>query len=89
MAQRWMDRLDLPDEPGPGQTLVEIAGHSRVLIEQHCGVVQYGPQTICVRVKFGFITVSGHCLELTRMTRHQLIISGRIDGVRLERKERK
>lgn len=85
MGDRWMDRFDLPDEPTPGQPLIEIVGDRRVLIEHHCGVTEYGRQRICVKVKFGTVCVAGQALALKRMTRGQLIISGCIDCVRLER----
>lgn len=88
MGEKWTDRLDLPEEPMPAETVVEIVGHRRVLIEHHCGVIHYGCSRICVRVKFGTITVVGNELELTRMTRQQLIISGCVDGVSLERSRR-
>ena len=86
MAKYWTDRLDLPEESLPGLPLVEIAGHQRVLIEHHCGVTEYGPNAVCVKVKYGHICVLGCGLELSCMSRHSLIISGCIDGVRLERK---
>ena len=86
MGMNWMDRLDLPEEPIPVQPLVEIAGQGRVLIEHHCGVTEYRREAICVKVKFGHIRVEGRGLELSRMTRQQLIICGCIDSVRLERR---
>ena len=86
MAKYWMDRLDLPEEQLPGLPLVEIAGHRRVLIEHHCGVTEYGRNCVCVKVKFGFVVVLGSGLELSSMNRHTLVISGTIDGVRLERR---
>lgn len=85
MGEKWMDRLDLPDEPMPAQTLAEIVGNSRVLIEHHNGVTQYGSSMICVKVKFGNICVLGQNLRLVQMTTQQLIISGCIDCVKLER----
>lgn len=85
MKERWMDRLDLPDEPGPLETLVELAGCRRVLIEHHNGVTQYGRENIRIKVRFGTVCVTGEGLELTRMTRDQLIISGCIQCVQLER----
>lgn len=85
MGERWMDRLDLPEETTPRETVVEIAGHRRVLIEHHCGVTQYGGCEICVKVRFGTVHISGQQLVLKRMTRDLLIISGCIDCVRLER----
>lgn len=89
MDKHFLERVtaaaDLQGEPIPGLPLVEIAGDRRVLIEHHCGVTQYGRCRISVRVKFGAVVVMGDRLELTRMTGQQLIISGRIDYVQLER----
>ncbi len=85
MGNRIMDRLDLPGEALPGQPVVELVGTDRVLIEHHGGVTEYGCCRIRVKVAYGAVCVSGHRLELKRMTRDQLIISGRIEGVALER----
>lgn len=74
---------DLPGETLPGIPLVEIAGQSRVLIENHHGVTAYGCTEICVKVHFGHICICGMGLELARMTKHQLVITGRIDSVSL------
>ncbi|MBQ7129913.1 MAG: sporulation protein [Oscillospiraceae bacterium] len=81
------ERLDLPGEAIPGQPLVEIAGDSRVLIEQHRGVREYSRERIGVNVKFGVVQVCGSCLELRRMTREQLVIRGKIDGISLLRRK--
>ncbi len=85
MKYRLMDRLDLPDEPMPGQPLVEIAGTDRVLIEHHGGVTEYGCQRIRVRVRYGTVCVSGNDLQMKRMTADQLVICGKILCVSLER----
>ena len=70
----------------PGVPLIEIAGHRRVLIEHHCGVSEYGREKICVKVKFGQISIMGSGLELARMTREQLIITGCVTAVNLIRR---
>ena len=70
------------------RAIVEIAGGERVLIENHCGVMGYSTDRILVKVKYGCISVCGCGLQLLRMTREQLIISGRIDGVSLHRREK-
>lgn len=85
ILERLTAAADLQDETVTRLPLVEIAGDKRVLIENHQGVVEYGPEQISVRVKFGSICVCGKRLELARMLKGQLIISGRIDGVRLLR----
>ena len=87
--KHFMERVtaaaDLQGEPIPGIPIVEIAGDKRVLIEQHCGVTQYGRCRISVKVKYGAVVVIGTGLELTRMTGQQLIVTGKIDCVQLER----
>lgn len=81
------EQMDLPGESLPGQVLVEITGENRVLIENHRGVREYSRERIGVKVKYGLIQVCGSCLELRCMTKDQLVISGRIDGVLLKRRE--
>lgn len=86
-AERVSAAVDLQDEPLPGLPLVEIAGDRRVLIENHHGVTEYGTEQICVKVKFGSVCICGSELELTKMTREQLIISGCIGCVKVIRRQ--
>lgn len=87
---KWMEKisrqLEQASEPVPGVPLVEISGQSRVLIENHRGVCGYGRDRICVRVSYGEISVCGCGLELARMSREQVVIIGRIDEIRLIRR---
>lgn len=85
---QWIaEGADLAGEPIPGQSLVELSGDCRVLIENHCGVIEYSQERIGIGVKFGQVTVCGCGLELCRMTREQLIICGRIDTISLIRRD--
>lgn len=84
--ERLADGADLAAEPLPGQPIVEIAGDRRVLIENHYGVKEYSREKIAVKVKYGFVCICGCNLELIRMTKEQLVISGRIDTVSLIRR---
>ncbi len=86
LLRRLTEGADLPGEPLPGVPLVELAGDRRVLIENHGGVTEYGTQTIRVRVRYGEVCVCGADLELARMTKEQLVVCGRIDGVTLVRR---
>ena len=87
ILQRITERVELSGEPLPGQPVIEIGGDNRVLIENYCAVREYSPQKICVQVKYGTVVVSGIQLELRRMTKEQLVIAGRIDGVTLQRRK--
>ena len=81
IINRITSASDLQDEPIPGFPLIEIVGDCRVLIERHMGVKEYGKERIVVKVKKGQICVSGSGMELTRMTKNQLVIKGTIFGV--------
>ena len=86
--QKLADTADLSGETLPWVPVVELAGDSRVLIERHGGVTEYTGERICVRVTYGQVAVCGCGLELSRMNREQLVISGRIDCVQLFRREK-
>lgn len=66
--------------------LLEIAGHTRVLIENHLGVLAYSCEEIQVKVKFGKFIVTGQKMELLQMDRDQLVICGQIDSVQVLRR---
>ena len=90
--RNWMRKLadgaDLTMELLPGVPIVEVAGEGRVLIERHEGMTEYSRERICVKVSYGCVCVCGCGLELTRMSREQLVISGRIDSLQLVRRGR-
>ena len=79
-----LEDAGLPGELAPGQSLVELAGQSRALIEGHGGITEYGAERIRIRVRFGQVCICGSKLELISMTKEQLVISGRIHSVTLE-----
>lgn len=83
---RLADGADLPGEVVPGQSILEVLGDTRVLIEYHRGVQEYSRERIAVKLKFGTVCICGCGLELTHMTKDQLVIRGRIDAVTLHRR---
>lgn len=80
-AQRLRGYLDMDTEALPLQTVLELCGDRRLLIENHTGVREYGPEKICVRVRYGVVSVCGEGLRLCRMQSQQLVIMGRIDSI--------
>ena len=85
LIDKFAFHAELPSESAPGMPLVEIFGCQRVLIENHKGVTMYGCNEICVKVSYGQLSIRGSGLELARMTKQQLIISGQIEGVSIYR----
>lgn len=84
--QTFSRELDVGSQPMPGLPLVELAGDSRVLVENHRGVLEYSEERIGVRVGFGCILIQGEGLRLGKMTRQSLVIHGQIHSVSLERR---
>ena len=87
--ERLASRAELETEPMPAQPIIEIGGDSRVLVENHCGVQAYCPEEILIGLKFGQVRVCGSRMVLTRMSREQLLIRGKIDAVALIRRDGK
>lgn len=82
---KFMRSMELEGEPLPRQPLLELLGNQRVLIENHCGLLEYGDTQMCIKVKNGMIRICGKGLGLALMSRERLIICGCIDTVQLLR----
>ena len=65
--------------------MIEITGAGRVLIENHGGVTEYATDRIRVRLRFGAVVIRGSRMKITRMSKCQLVISGNLTGLDLER----
>ena len=65
--------------------LVEVAGHNRVLIENHQGVIGYSSEEIQIKVCYGKIALTGYKLNFAQINREQLVITGEIRGITLYR----
>ena len=61
---------DLPGEPLPGQSLLELTGDRQVLIENHRGVTQYSRELVLARMGQGQLVVTG-CVESIRLLRRR------------------
>jgi len=70
--------------PLPGVPLVEICDRRRVLIENHLGIVCYGCNEVRVKTRYGYICVCGEQLQLLRMSKTKLVITGSINTVHLQ-----
>lgn len=83
ILERMARATDLSTEPIPGKPLVEIVSDSSVLIENHCGVMSYSGECISVKTKQGCIVITGSQMILSKMSKEQLRISGKIRTVEL------
>lgn len=63
--------------------IVELAGQSRLLIENHQGVLGYSLEEIRVKVSYGCVCITGCDLQLMQLSKEQLVICGRVEAVHL------
>ena len=66
-----------------GQPRLELTGGSRLLIEDHRGILEYTDTVLRVALRRGTITVVGEALQLTALTLRELAVSGRIRSIEL------
>lgn len=85
LFRHFFDQTDLPEEPVPGEPVLELLGDGRVLIENHGGVTQYCMEQIQVRVRYGALCVIGRNLRLRLMTAEKLVVCGAIERIELTR----
>ena len=79
------DDAELMDEILPGESVIELVGEGRVLVEGHRGVSAYSDSSICIKAKDRVIEITGCNLKLTQMDACKLVISGRIMSINLIR----
>lgn len=77
------DRFSLPAEIVPGVPRTTLSGGSKVYVENHNGLKTYTRQCIEVKTRDGILRVSGDDLELSAMTREDIVIRGFVVSVEL------
>ena len=85
LANRLACELDMLTEIQPLQSLVEIYGNQRVLIEHHQGIRVYTRERIVVCTRYNGICVEGCNLRIVQMTKERLVIQGQIFSVKLSK----
>lgn len=75
------ERFRLPAELVPGVPRVTLSGTSEAQIENHGGLKSYTEDLIEIRGKNMLVQIRGEDLELTAMTKTELVIRGIIVAV--------
>jgi len=84
VIHNWFDLLQKTSETQlhlKKRPILEVYGQSRILIENHLGIIAYAHDEIKVKVAFGIYLIRGHRLVILEINRDHLVISGCIEGV--------
>ena len=65
-------------------TLLELVGSERLLIENHKGITQYGKEGICILTSYGTLSIQGCDLEVAQLSKDQVAIIGKLFRITLE-----
>ena len=83
LLERTADLFDLPADVLAGLPRLEVVGDRELRMENHKGIVSYGSEEIHVSAGSYLVKISGQGLELRAMTGLELLITGKIEQIRL------
>lgn len=75
--------FDLPGEAGLGVPRVTVTGDHHVHIENHRGLLEYGPESIVASCPGLLVKIRGADLEISAMSDLELVVTGKVAGVEL------
>ena len=82
-AELLSERLDLPSDISVGSAKLSVYGNSKVLIENHKGILHYGENQIELNARGMTIRILGDELSISAMDKNDMLITGRILSLEL------
>lgn len=83
--RKWtVDALDLPGDLVFDLPRLTMIGNKQLVIENHLGVVHFSPEKLDLEMKQGMLTVEGTDLSIKAIMPEEVIIEGRISGIKYE-----
>jgi sporulation protein YqfC len=85
VQQSFASLLDIPRDVMMDMPKITIIGDLQVFIENHRGIVEYGPTRVRVGVKAGEVEITGEDLVLRNIYPVEIVLDGREETVRWNR----
>ncbi len=82
-VRRAVQAMGLPEDVMLGLPRILMRGDSTLLLENHHGVVEYGPERLRVRTALGMLTITGRELVLSALGDEDMMITGVIRAVEI------
>ncbi|MGI6558740.1 MAG: sporulation protein YqfC [Limnochordia bacterium] len=80
--RRLSDLLGLPKEVTLDLPRMSITGHDHLTVENHKGILEYGPERIRIGLAGGEMIIDGVDLHLAALCREEAVIHGPIRSIR-------
>lgn len=84
LAGELAERLQLPEEALLSAAKLTVVAGRRLVVENHRGILEYGPERIVVSAGRAKLCINGAQLSLEAMNKTELLIVGRIQSVEWE-----
>ena len=85
ILERAVEIFDLPGEALTDMPKLSLTGNRRLHIEGHKGIQAYDGSLIAIKGRAMLLQVYGDDLEISSMSAEELLITGNISKVELER----
>ena len=83
---RILDRLlEMPEEVATKETKLTVLGFKKMLIENYKVILEYQDFFIRISTQIGIININGFDLKLGEMTADEVLVTGKIESIDLER----
>lgn len=83
LVRRAVQAAGIPEDVALGMPRLVLNGNSRMLVENHRGIVEYSQDRLRIRTALGMLIVEGEALTLASMGEQDLMVSGTIHQVLL------
>lgn len=78
VVNRLIHLMELEPDIMPGLPIIELFENQRLIIENHLLVADYTTEQICVSLSYGDLHIAGKNLQIARLTKDKLVITGSI-----------
>lgn len=85
VVERLARVLELPPEVVFNFPKATLIGNIQVLVENHQGLLTYGPRAMRIRTAQGELVINGSGLQIGSILPRELVVDGRILQVELRR----
>ena len=82
---RINDILEMPKEISTDEPKLTILGFNELMIENYKGVLEYEEFYVKINTYIGAININGFNLNLKQMTEDDIMVTGRIESIDIER----
>lgn len=83
LGERVHDMLDIPLECVVPVSVVELKGGCEAIVVGCRGVLEYGRESVLLRVREGTVRIIGESLEMQSLLQDSVTVRGRISSVQL------